>query len=196
MAGTIGHMATLRRTRISEAEFRTLTGETPPHTASYPEGPWVAALIVGVEGPVRSKSNYRRRGSHQTWAELAEFSNTISQVLTSARPAGWPDVEVERNLEVASRHMVIGAAYARGLIDTPNLSKSLYDAAEGILYPNDVAVRAEYSAMERGRGNQRLVWGVAVLDPHTDPTHILSATVALAEETHRVYYSVDASLDS
>lgn len=89
-------------------------------------------LLVDLPGRVRSKSNYRfdRRGG---WAELRRFEEEVAWAARSALPDGWPSDDPDVWFV-----MVILAGTA---LDTANLPKSITDALEDVVYPNDRQVR-------------------------------------------------------
>jgi hypothetical protein len=64
---------------------------------------------------------------------------------------------------------------ARTLLDVSNLSKSVLDALEGIVYVTDAQVVAETSLSERGRSDQWLSVAFARLDR---PRTLLEVTAA------------------
>jgi len=136
------------------------------HTTLGENPLWDAAFVVGISGVVRSKSNYRRGGrrrSRQRWSQVSEFEERTRRAFEKARPGSWPDPDPA--LPVNRRPQVVSVCYARAILDTSNLTKSILDAAEGILYANDSVVRGEYSQVERGGKNQLLVCGFAAYTP-------------------------------
>lgn len=147
----------------------------------YPAGPWAHALIVVLDAPVRSKSNYRRRQQHgQRWGQVQEFEGKLREALQWAVPERWPVDDKSTGMQ--SRWGVVGSVYARALLDTSNLSKSIYDAAEGVLYFNDAQVRAEASFLDRSRNNNRLVCGFALIEPGTTAIGAQEALEALSTQ--------------
>ena len=127
-------------------------------------GPWTCAFVAATDHPVRSKSNFRR-GSRlgQRWGQVVEFEDHIRQLLGRCIPEDWPYAGLEVGFK--DRPKVVGFAYARAILDVANLPKSLYDAAEGVVYANDASVAAEASYISRARVNPLLVVGFAALEP-------------------------------
>lgn len=154
-------------------------------------GPWSAAFAVALCVTIRSKSNFRRRQARgQQWSQVREFEAQVSAALRQAVPAEWPEDSLE--VAFAERHGVVGVCYARAVLDTPNLGKSIYDAAEGILYANDAQVRAETSMVERGRSRPVLVAGFAAVSPGAGVAECRAATEGLFGAVERLRARVDA----
>ena len=120
-----------------------------------------SAFWVGVCGPVRSKSNYRNsKGSD--WKEQASYSRLIAALLRANRPNSW--VKPDRGLAVSDRPYTVGVLVARTTLDAGNLSKSVLDAGEGVLWVSDAEIRTVCESVERTRTNPGLVAAFAQLE--------------------------------
>jgi hypothetical protein len=139
------------------------TDTTPTDTASQPVDQTTSkgALFVVELDQLRSKSNFRRsRGtSGQEWASLRRYEEGVALTLRAVRPGSWDTGEP--GLSVSQRPGVIVVIYARTLLDAGNLSKSLLDAAQGVLYVTDASVRAVTEFTERTKIDQRAWAGFA-----------------------------------
>lgn len=156
-------------------------GEPPAYGRMLVDGPWQSGFCVATQTPVRSKSNFRfRQHSGQRWDQVREFESHMRRIFADAKPDTWPSLgETDQVVAVDKRPKIIGAIYARSLLDAPNLPKSLYDAAEGVLYRHDSVVRSEMSIVERRR-SPLLVAGFAALEAETTLEDWQKATTVMA----------------
>jgi hypothetical protein len=138
-------------------------------------------------GPVRSKSNFRRgrAGAGRQWQQLHDFEAATALALRQARPDDWDCAG--HDLPVAQRPVVVVAVVARTLLDAGNLSKSLLDAAQGVLYPTDASVGGVAEITERGRDRQRSLVGFAQLPAGTERTEVTQALSALSRLVVETY---------
>jgi Holliday junction resolvase RusA-like endonuclease len=131
-----------------------------------------------IPGQLRSKSNFRRSGRSGEWSSIRRFEDEVALLARLARPAQWrvgdPDVPV------AQRPAVVVVIWSRTLIDAGNLSKSLQDAVEGIVYVTDASVRAVVEVSERARSDQRTVVGFAQLPPAATSLEVTEVAGRLA----------------
>jgi hypothetical protein len=99
-----------------------------------------------------SKSNYRR-GDSSKWRRNVAFERECSLLLKSSMPESWT---LGSPLDpLVDRPRVVVAIAAVTLLDAGNISKSLLDAAEGVLYLNDASVWAVTQVVSRKRANQK-----------------------------------------
>lgn len=156
---------------------------TPRPHGLFPttDGPWVQAFVVDVPFAVRSKSNFRRGGTgtdaRAQWKAHQAFEAELRQLFRAELPAGW---EVAADLPLPQRPVIVVAIRAVTMLDTGNVSKSILDAVEGVVYRNDAQVRAELTVTERSRHEQAARIGFARLTPGTTGAPVTAAVVALA----------------
>ena len=115
---------------------------TPTETSGLlTDGPWDSAFWVHVAGDVRSKSNYRHdRNSRAKWATVEAYEAQVRADVRRARPTGWGQGNPE--VPVPGRPRVVVALAARTMLDIGNVSKSVLDACQGVLYVSDAQVGA------------------------------------------------------
>lgn len=112
-----------------------------------------ASHAVWFELPqLRSKSNFRRGGNVKSWNRIQSFEDELAITARSHRPSSWPMGDAAS--PVASRPAVVAVVIAGTLLDTGNVTKSLYDALEGVLYHTDASIRAELVVTERVKGGR------------------------------------------
>lgn len=132
----------------------------PEHGSGTLDGPWDAAFWVYVDGTVRSKSNYRQDG-RGSWVDLANYETAVFSQLRTARPAGWD--QGDPAAPVPARPQVVAVLAARTMLDVGNISKSVLDAAEGVLYVTDAQVSALSEFSTRTRSKPGLIAAFALL---------------------------------
>lgn len=190
--------ATIQRVRFTSEDLARLgylddAEPGPTRHITLGESPlWESAFVVGISGAVRSKSNFRRggRGRRQRWSQVVEFEKRVRHAVEAAKPSTWPETSLA--IPVAARPQVVSVCYARAVLDTSNLTKSILDAVEGILYPNDAVVRGEYSQVERGSKDQLLVCGFAAYQPEgTGGEHPFEVAAALWTEVKSMFVNWD-----
>lgn len=138
-----------------------------------------SALWVSVAGPVKSKSNYRNSGSG-AWADQAAYTRVLQAMFRAHRPAGW--VRPDPGVSVKDRLIVVGVMVARTGLDAGNLSKSVLDAGEGVLWVSDAEVRTVCESVERTRSNPGL--GAAFAQVSGNPNSV--ERVALCTQMHEL----------
>jgi hypothetical protein len=126
---------------------------------------------------LRSKSNFRRGANTKSWNRLQGFEDELAITARSHRPASWPMGDAAA--PVASRPAIIAVVVAETLLDTGNVTKSLYDALEGVLYHTDASIRAELVVTERAKGGRAFA-AFAVCE-HGDAASYARAVAGLAE---------------
>lgn len=141
---------------------------TTPHTTA----------AVWFELPqLRSKSNFRRGANTKSWNRLQGFEDELAITARSYRPTSWP--MGDSSAPVAQRPAVIAVVVAETLLDTGNVTKSLYDALEGVLYHTDASIRAELVVTERIKGGRAFA-AFAVCE-HGDAASYARAVAGLTE---------------
>jgi hypothetical protein len=162
----------------SQALQGATAAQTGP-TANAP-GPWVQAFQVSIDAPFRSKSNFRRSttGSGRgEWARQRKFEDDLRLVVAAALPDGWDMGSADHT--VANRPVVVMLICARTLLDAANLSKSVPDAVEGLVYHNDASVASVVTLAERtGRAHGGEV-AFCRLQPGATPGEVLAAGAEL-----------------
>lgn len=158
--------------------------DTTAHGAQGPpagelDGPWDQAFWCSLPFPLRSKSNFRRGGQRSSaqWQAEQRFRSDVANVVGAALPGGWDPGDAAD--PVARRPVMVVALVAASPLDTANLSKSVLDALEGLVFVNDAQVRAETAMSERRRGGQSAVLAAARLDPAATMDHLAAAAAAL-----------------
>lgn len=111
-----------------------------------------SAVFSVVLPKMVSKSNYRR-GDSRSWRKNASFERECALLLKSAMPSSWSLGSADDPL--SERPRVVVAIAAVTLVDAGNISKSLLDAAESVLYINDASVWATTQVVSRRKNGQR-----------------------------------------
>lgn len=139
------------------------------------------AFYVSVPFALRSKSNFRRGNARagRQWDEFKSFESSVALLLAAARPESWDVGDPAASL--AARPVVVCAIVARSLVDTANFSKSVLDAAQGVLYVNDASVLGVSSIGVRARTNQQALVAFAQLPGGASLADIASVSGRLAE---------------
>jgi Holliday junction resolvase RusA-like endonuclease len=135
---------------------------------------------------MRSKSNFRRGFDRDKWNQLKDFESGLSVLVRAALPETWDVGNKDRTL--STRPVVVNAIYAVSALDTANLSKSVLDACEGLVFHTDASVRALTAVSDRSSSAS---WGLvsfARLPPTSDrgvaaaaSAELLNATLALLD---------------
>jgi hypothetical protein len=134
----------------------------------------MSRFLLTVPLALRSKSNFRRGN---TWNTHQEFERSLHLLLRANRPTDW--VTSTTDVALAQRPVVVAAIVARSTIDSANFTKSVLDAAEGVLYTTDASVLATVTLAERGRGTGFMV-GFAQLPPGSTITACHAVVADLA----------------
>lgn len=133
---------------------------------------------------VISKSNFRR--GDQTWRKVRDFEDAVAMEARIALPLDW--VSGNPDSPVAARPKVVAVISARTLLDAGNISKSILDAVQGVLYVNDAEVAAVTEMVTRSRSNQGAVVSFVQLPSTSTQEDITRALQALLAdpETHNI----------
>jgi hypothetical protein len=162
MGTTSSSDATAPDHQSTPSDADSLSLDPTPLGLSPPEWLW-ATMRIEMDFPLQSKSNYRRRAKSSSWADNRAFEQAAAALARAARPAKWVLGSTEEPLK--SRPTVVMVLLATSLLDTANLSKSVADAFEGVLYHNDASVRMVLSTSTRSRMNQCSQVLLALLTP-------------------------------
>lgn len=151
---------------------------------ALPSGPWEQAFWVALPVAPCSKSNHRRyrhgAAGADRWDRFAAFETVLAATVSPQRVGcPWP-LHADRALP--QRPVVALYLYARTTIDTLNLSKSVGDALEGVLYANDASVLAALAASTRTRRHPGLLLSAAWLPPGAGHAAAAAAAAGLAAE--------------
>jgi hypothetical protein len=112
-----------------------------------------AQTALWVELPqLRSKSNFRRGKKSKNWSRLQGFEDELAISARAVRPMEWP--MGDPGAAISSRPSVVAVVIADTLLDTGNVTKSVFDALEGVLYHTDASIRAELVVTNRKRGGR------------------------------------------
>lgn len=150
------------------------------------------AFYVSVPFALRSKSNFRRGRTHaaRQWDEFRSFESSVAFLLAAARPESWNVGDAQA--KVAERPVVVCAIVARSMVDTANFSKSVLDAAQGVLYVNDASVLGVSSMGVRSRSGQQALVAFAQLDGGASLEEIARACGELSIRAASAASSLDA----
>ncbi len=131
--------------------------------------------------PLLSKSNFRRgkaRSAGAGWKAGQQFERSVAYTVRSVLPDTW---ELgPRDEGVAQRPVIVVQIFADTMLDSGNLSKSVHDALEGVVYHTDASVAYSGSLSRRTRSGQRSFVAVARLAPGAATAEIVAAQAALA----------------
>lgn len=134
-------------------------------------------LRLDYDAPIQSKSNFRRHAKSRDWGRFRDFETGLGLQLRAGRPPEWQIADP--SLPLARRPVVVAAIWARTTLDAGNLSKSVLDAAQGVLYVTDASVRAVAEMTERAGKDQRAVIAFAQLPPQAEAHEIARVTSVL-----------------
>ena len=131
---------------------------------------------------VRSKSNYRStRAKSGAWREFAEFEKHASLLLRQSMPSDWTLGDAQDT--ILYRPQVVSCVLASTMLDAGNISKSVLDAAEGVVYHNDASVRAVTQLIRRSSKGQSGAVGFAMIDRETTDRQVFQALCELSIHT-------------
>jgi len=131
---------------------------------------------------VRSKSNYRStRAKSGAWREFAEFEKHASLLLRQSMPNDW--VLGDAQDTILYRPQVISCVLASTMLDAGNISKSVLDAAESVVYHNDASVRAVTQLIRRSSKGQSGAVGFAMISREITDEQVLQALCELSLRT-------------
>lgn len=135
---------------------------------------------------LKSKSNFRRQQRNSSWSRLSSFEDGVARLLMAVRGYSWPLGDQE--LAVASRPHVVASVLARTMLDAGNLSKSVLDAAQGVLYHTDASVRCVQEFAQRANRDQNGAVGFAVCETSTPTSaELLALSYKLSAEVLAVW---------
>lgn len=154
----------------------------PPTFSTSFEGPWLQAFAFLIPVPFRSKSNFRRGGGGggPEWKIFKKFEEDVKFLASLGLPPDWDCGDKDKALKL--RPVVINHIYAVSPLDTANLSKSLLDACEGVVFHTDASVRGAAAVSRRAAKDS---WGLAsfaLLSPTASEREIQTSLSALGEE--------------
>ena len=148
------------------------------------KGPWVNAFWVLTENRIKSKSNFRRSSSSVAWRANQEFETSLALSLRAARPLSWPVVEAD--IKIGDRPVFVAVTFAKSTIDAGNHSKSVLDAAEGVIYVNDAQVAASCAVAERGLLDPYLLIAFAEMPKGSTIENIASSGATLLSKLSKI----------
>lgn len=151
--------------------------------AGSPNVPGAQSAFWVPVGRVRSKSNFRRGPHDRSWQSLRAFEDEVALLLRSHLPDSWELGPSDG--PVATRPPVVACVMARTLLDAGNLSKSVLDAAQGIVFHTDASVRSVLELSERGGTGQHGLVGFALAGADCSRQDLLDVNYALASAMSR-----------
>lgn len=123
-------------------------------------------MWFSVPGRVLSKSNFRNSKGN-SWRAVSEYEQVVSATARAARPSGWPTLVQDAP--------VVAILAARTGIDAGNISKSVLDACQNVLYRSDAYVRCLTDLAVPARNDLGLFAAFAVLAVDAGPVEWLTA---------------------
>ena len=141
--------------------------------------PWTTAFVVQTGFALKSKSNFRRyKGGRNAylWRSLTDFEKALGALLTNHLPLTW---ELAADKPVDERPVVLAVIIGRTTHDAANLSKSVLDAAQGVVVANDATIRFVSESSIRTKKGQSGIIAFAALPPKTPLHQILAAGATL-----------------
>jgi hypothetical protein len=137
-----------------------------------------------------SKSNFRY-GDTGHWRRNIAFERECSLLLKAALPLGWQ--VGSQSDDLSKRPRVVVAIAAVTLLDAGNVSKSLLDAAEGVVFLNDASVWAVTQIVSRSRHNQRTAAAFALIAPG-DEVDLPNLITAVSKDALDTLQKADSSV--
>ena len=126
------------------------------------KGPWEQAILLTLPNKVQSKSNYRRG---RNWTAFSKYERDLAIEVKAKTPENW-DIGSYKD-KISKRPKIVIQILAESLLDAGNLSKSILDALEGVLYHNDASVAAVTCTGVRSRDGVTIL-AVARLKPDSN----------------------------
>lgn len=129
-----------------------------------------------------SKSNFRRSSdaTREDWKRVQDFEAEVRRLGAKFRPPGW-ELGERAPAPVPSRPQVLCFMWGRTLLDAANLSKSILDALEGVLFHADSSARRVDQAVTRSGVDQRGFIAFAQLAPGSPMRDVLKVHHRLVE---------------
>ena len=116
-----------------------------------------------------------------SWSRYSNFEEALKSLVLIARPSEW--VLEDKAVKVAGRPVVVSAIGAYTTLDASNLSKSVCDALQNVLYPNDTDIASEASQVYKRQGKNKSGWvAFAQLPPGASALEVAAAQAALITE--------------
>lgn len=147
-------------------------------------GPWERAFYAELPTALHSKSNHRH-GAKSGWATLRNFEIITGMTLANSLPEGW-DLGDPTD-PVAARPAVVMVILAQSMLDTSNFSKSVADAAEGVVVHNDASITATSSLGIRAQKNPRAAVAFAQLPAGSSLTERSRALTELTDQAAALF---------
>ena len=152
-------------------------------------GPWNAAFWIKIEDTIKSKSNYRRGNNKvQNWLPYRKFENDLSFIISTKLPSNWEIGNREQSLK--ERPIIVAVIIAQSNLDSSNISKSILDACEGLVYLNDASVKATITITEKplkkNQDNKTIV-AFALLDNEATLEEQVKASTALLSQCKELF---------
>lgn len=126
---------------------------------------------------VRSKSNYRHSRRSSTWSGIQSFEGEVCIEARAACPEEWQVGDLSD--PIAARPGVVACVAARTMLDAGNLSKSVLDAVQGVVYHSDASVRGVTELTRRARANQNGVAAFVLLGVDAPESEVLEVLAEL-----------------
>lgn len=150
-------------------------------------GPWTAAFYTALPTSLRSKSNYRM--GQAGWKDIRMFEELTAMTLRAAVPSCWDLGDAKQS--VSKRPTVVLAVVAASMLDSANFTKSVADAAQGVLVHSDASILATGTMALRRKTGQRCGVAAALLPPGVGVTQQAKALAQLSIEAARRFEADD-----
>ena len=152
-------------------------------------GPWDEAFWIKIEDTIKSKSNYRRGNNKvQNWLPYKKFESDLSLIISTKLPKGWKVGSREKSLK--ERPIIVAVIISQSNLDSSNISKSILDACEGLVYLNDASVKATITITEKPlKKNQdnKTILAFASLPPESSLRDQIAAATALLNQSKELF---------
>ncbi len=126
---------------------------------------------------VRSKSNYRHSRRSNTWSSIQSFEDETRLEAQTVCPEEWQMGDLSD--PIPARPGVVACVAARTMLDAGNLSKSVLDAVQGVVYHSDASVRGVTELTRRARANQNGVAAFVLLTADAPESEVLEVLAEL-----------------
>lgn len=129
------------------------------------------SFFITHHGSVVSKSNHRQdMKSKGSWAKVSAFETSLYWLFKTHVPTEWVLGSIEET--IAQRPKIVVALAARCLLDTGNLSKSVLDAAQNVIFHTDASVVSCSEMVYRTKNNPGLIAAFSLLSPQVTVNEI------------------------
>jgi hypothetical protein len=126
-------------------------------------------FVVNLNVKLRSKSNFRIK--KENWESYRKFEEYVAYSIKENLPSSW-DLG-DKELPIAKRPKVLVSIIAQTNVDNGNISKSILDSGEGVIYHNDASVVSSNSITIRGSKEDNIAIGFMIVSENITTEEIL-----------------------